>query len=207
MWAQRIRVRNCCLPRLLRTEPNRGIDRATVYLDLEMQMRTGRVTGGSNGADGLACRDRAAIQDESRREVAVEDAHVLIDGDEHEQAGPAGIESNMRSAAGRGIDRGSLWGGEIDAGVYVPAGTERIERLQVKGGAAERLRDHGAWNNRAERELLVTLDPRPGDDPYQHRRAANRANSQYAVHAWATMCSSPRSPVLRVDSNLCAMVS
>jgi hypothetical protein len=142
-----------------------------------MEVGAGRVTGGTDRSDGLAGRDRTTVHYQSRREVAVEDAHVLIDGDEYKQACASGIESNTGSAAGRGINRGSLWGGEVDAGVNVPAGTERIERLQVKGGAAERLRHHGAWNNRAEGEPLVTLDPRPGDEPYQRSRAANRANS------------------------------
>ena len=156
-----------------------------------MQMGTGRVTGGSDSADCLACCDREAIHHQSRREVAVEDAHVLIDGDEYKQTRTARIESNMSRPAGGGIHRSSLWGGEVDSSVYVPSGAERIERLQLKGGAAEWLRHHAAWNNRAEREPLMTLDPRPGDEPYQGRNSANRASPQCTVHACATMCSSP----------------
>src|ERR1700680_4325891 len=113
----------------------------------------------------------------------------------------------MGCASGRSIDRSSLRGGEVDASVYMPARAGWIERLELKGGAAERLRHHGTRNDRAEGEPLIHLDTRSRDQPDQRRRAANRANSQRPVHAWATMCSSPRSPLWSVDSNLWAMVS
>jgi hypothetical protein len=182
MCKQRIRAKNCCLPRLLRAEPYRGIDRTTVDLNLEMEVRAGRHTCGADRPDGLAGRDRTAVHHQGCREVAVEDANVLIDSDEDEQTCTAGIESNMSRAAGRGINRGSLWGGEVDAGVYVPAGTERIERFQLKGGATEWLRHHGARNDRAEREPFMTLDPRSSNEPDQGRRAAHRGNPHKARH-------------------------
>jgi hypothetical protein len=143
-----------------------------------MEVRAGRHTCGADRAYGLAGRDRSAVHHQGSRQVAVEDAHVLIYGDEDEQARAASIESNMSCASGRGVDRRALLGGKVDAGVYVPAGTERIEWLELKCGAAKWLRHHGARNDRAKREPFMNLDPGSSDHPDQCHRTTNRTNSQ-----------------------------
>src|ERR1035437_9752563 len=108
---QRRRAWSARLPRLLRGQPRNGVDRATVHLNLEMEVRPGRQAGRSNLADHLAGDHPRRGRHDRRREVAIEHTDVAVDGNGHVEAGAARVESHTDRAAGRGTDAGGQWGG------------------------------------------------------------------------------------------------
>src|SRR5450759_1459914 len=137
---QRRRAPSARLPRLLRGQPRNGVDRATVHLDLEMEVLPGRQAGRSNLAYHLARDHPRRGRHDRRREVAIEHTDVAVDGNGHVEAGAARVESHTDRAAGRGTDGGALWSRETVSYTHVPARTVGIEGLEDEVGAAERLR-------------------------------------------------------------------
>src|ERR1700736_4282036 len=101
-----------------------------------MEVSAGRQAGGADRPDHIPSRDRLTLSHKGGRQVAVERAHMLIRSHDDVESRAGAIESNTGGATHRGVDSGSLGGREIDAGVYVPAGTERIDRLEIQCGAS-----------------------------------------------------------------------
>src|ERR1700674_2062984 len=153
------------LPSLLRRQPRDRVDRRAVDLDLEMHMGTGRQARRTDLTDHAVGHDGLAGLDPELGEVAVEDARVSIDHDDHVIAGSIRVETDVGGAGRRRVDFRSTRCRKVDARVYVASGTKRIERLELQRRAAELLADRGAHYNGGDRQPLVAGDLGGNDDP------------------------------------------
>src|SRR5947209_10726980 len=120
-----------------------------------MQVGAGRQSRGADLADDITRRDHLAGCDVHAPEVAVEQPYVVVDNLNHVDARSSRIKSGANDAGCRRVDRRARTGRQVDSGVKVETGTERIERLEGEGRAAEWQRLDATGNDGRQRQPVL----------------------------------------------------
>lgn len=114
-------------------------------------MWAGGETGCTNQTDQLPRSHLVAGSHAKGGEVAVKDARVRVEVDHDVVAGAVWVQAKVGDPGSRRPHLGSRRGRKVDAGVYVPARTERVERLQLQRCAAEGLGDNSSGDHASDR--------------------------------------------------------